>query len=244
MADLSTYQKAADAIYNPQLDAEMAQNSQSLKNAQAALDSEQTGIEPAYQTAIRNLNDQTLQNEGKINQLYSQRLGGQFSGLQGNDMGMMYSKATQAKSDIETSRANKLADIASRRTLAQGTYDTNANALRSKYSGMKAQYAQDNYNDAIKQEQANAAAIKAASIKSAAASAAQSDPTAPFTSAFAAWMKNQGKMASRQAQDAYINSLFDNYGIKSNDARQVVWNAINAQFNRVGDPTKDWTYKR
>lgn len=71
-----------------------------------------------------------------------------------------------------------------------------------------------------------------------------SDPTAPLTSALGAWMKSQGKMPSRQAQDAFVNSWFDSNGIKGADNRQLGWNAVNATFQRVSDPTKDWTWKK
>lgn len=78
----------------------------------------------------------------------------------------------------------------------------------------------------------------------AAAAADDSDPTSTFTKAFATWMKGQKKMPSRQAQDKYINSLFERYGISDKTARQVVWNAVNSEFKRSSDPTKDWTWKR
>lgn len=71
-----------------------------------------------------------------------------------------------------------------------------------------------------------------------------SDPIQPFISSFASWMKGNKSMASRQQQDAYINSLFNRYGIKDTGARQVVWDSINSQFKRSSDPTKDWTWRR
>lgn len=71
-----------------------------------------------------------------------------------------------------------------------------------------------------------------------------SNPVQPFIDQFASWMKGNKKMASRQQQDAFINSLFSQYGIGDRGARQVVWNTINAQFKRTSDPTKDWTWQR
>lgn len=70
------------------------------------------------------------------------------------------------------------------------------------------------------------------------------NPANVFINDFAKWMSGQKSMASRQAQDAYINSLFDQYGIRDKGARQIVWDAINAQFKRVSDPTKDWTWAK
>lgn len=71
-----------------------------------------------------------------------------------------------------------------------------------------------------------------------------SNPVSPFIDSFAKWMKGNKSMASRQQQDAYINSLFNQYGIKDIGARQVVWDAINAQFKRSSDPTQDWTWRK
>lgn len=73
---------------------------------------------------------------------------------------------------------------------------------------------------------------------------AASNPVQPFITSFANWMKGNKTMASRQDQDRFINSLFDQYGIRDTGARQVVWDAINAQFKRSSDPTQDWTWRR
>lgn len=173
MADLATYQAQANSIYDPQLQADQAQAQQKLNATNASLDSQQATIEPAYQQAIQNLKDTTTQNTGKINQLYSQRLNGQISGLQGNDMGMMYAKAGQQQTSLETDRANKLATIASQRTLAQQGYQTDVGSLTSKYNGQKAEYTQSNYNSAVQADKQNAATAAAANAKAGAASQKQ-----------------------------------------------------------------------
>lgn len=153
MADLAQYQQSAASIYDPQLQAELEQLAQKKRSVLTALGEEEKTIEPEYQRALRGLGEQTRENEGKINQLYSQRLGGQFSGLQGNDMGMMFSKAADRRTDIETARAGKLSGIASRRTLAEQEEATGGNALRSRYTGLKNQYAQQAYERALREEE-------------------------------------------------------------------------------------------
>lgn len=157
MAQLATYQNEANSIYDPQLTAELIQANQKSKDQLVNIDQEQQTVEPAYQTALRGLKDQTLQNEGKINQLYNSRLGGNFSGLQANDAGMMYSKAGQQRADIETSRANKLSSFAQRRTQVLSDDAATATALKSRYGGMKNQYAITGYQNAVTQEQKLAA---------------------------------------------------------------------------------------
>lgn len=103
----------------------------------------------------------------------------------------------------------------------------------------------------MEQEQARQqAALAQASARSGGGGSAGSDnPVAPFLSGFQSWIgqrKQQlgGKIPSRQEQDNYVNSLFNQYGIKDKGARQIVWQSINQQFGRAADPTKDWTYKR
>lgn len=71
-----------------------------------------------------------------------------------------------------------------------------------------------------------------------------SNPVQPFIQQFQQFIAQNKNQASRQAQDRYINSLFDQYGISDKASRQVVWNAINAQFKRTSDPTKDRLWKR
>lgn len=100
------------------------------------------------------------------------------------------------------------------------------------------------------QEQARQQAASArASSGGGGGSSGSDNPVAPFLSAFQSWIAQRkqqlgGKIPSRQEQDNYVNSLFNQYGIKDRGARQIVWQSINQQFGRTADPTKDWTYKR
>src|ERR1044072_6722791 len=102
-----------------------------------------------------------------------------FSGLQGNDMGMMYSKANQNRTDIETTRANKLTDLAKPRSMTLAEERSQGEVLRSKYRGMKNQYAQSLYNQALKDEEDRRRFDEQMAMRrqSAAQSAASSTPT-------------------------------------------------------------------
>lgn len=153
MADLSTYQTAANAVYDPQQQAEGAQLT-TTKNANIATDESQKGqINTDYAAAIQNLQNTTNDNVGSINQLYTLRLGGNFSGLQGNDLGQMFARATQTQGNIEATRANKINGINTDENNVNQQFNTAYNGLGSKYSSLKADYANTNYAAAVKDEQ-------------------------------------------------------------------------------------------
>jgi len=153
MADLATYQNQANSIYDPQ-QANAAAALTADKTAQInTLEGNKGTIGQDYATAIQNLNQTTQGNVGTINQLYTQRLGGNFSGLQGNDMGQMFARAHQDQTNIETTRANKLNDLAIQEGNVNNKYTVDNNALTGKYSALKNQYAYAGYASALKQEQ-------------------------------------------------------------------------------------------
>lgn len=148
---LSTYQQAAQDIYEPQKTAEAASIKTNEQNTVNELEAGKGQIQTNYQTAIDSLN-QTLQtNIGKINQLYTERLGGNFSGLQGNDVGGMLAAGTKQLTSIESTRANALNEIAIKEAGVKSTADTDLSNLTGKYQSLEAKYSQDTYNSASKQ---------------------------------------------------------------------------------------------
>lgn len=148
---LATYQQAAQSIYEPQKAADITQAQATTAADIANMESGKGQIQTDYQTAINNLTATTNANVGKINQLYTERLGGNFSGLQGNDLGSMFGKAAQAQGVIESTRANKLAAIATSETNAQNQLGATISSLTSKYQGEEANYAQSSYSSAVKE---------------------------------------------------------------------------------------------
>lgn len=227
MANIQDYQNQAASIYDPQLQAELASLTQKKQRTLAGLADEERTIEPEYQRAIRGLGDQVRESEGRINQLYSQRLGGQFSGLQGNDLGMMYSKAHQSRGDIETNRANKLASIASRRRLAEEEELTGANALRSRYSGLKTQYAQQAYQRALEQEENRRRWEEEMSLnrqRAAASSAPQMPSINQFlVQAFSGYKPAYEGGTAYYTEREIIPALMANYGLSERDAANLAY---------------------
>lgn len=179
---LSTYQAAANAIYQPQLQGDIttAKNTETgdIANEEALKGQVQTD----YQSAIDKLTQTTNTNVGKINQLYTERLGGNFSGLQGNDLGTMFATASQNQATIESTRANKLAAIATTETNDQNTYDSTVQSLTSKYQGEEADYADTAYSAAVKQantDQLNQEKLAISEAKLGISEAKASDGPAP-----------------------------------------------------------------
>jgi len=147
---LATYQTAAQSTYAPQLASDITTAEATTASDIANLEAGKGQINTDYQTAVDNLTSSTNSNVAKINQLYTQRLGGNFSGLQGNDLGSMFGKAAQARGIIESTRANKLTAITTGETNASNTLNANISALTSKYKGLEASSAQSAYTAATK----------------------------------------------------------------------------------------------
>lgn len=153
MADLAAYQQAAQNIYEPQKQSEQIALTATRDTTKNALEAQKGEVNNDYQQAIDKLT-QSVQDEGaNINLLYSQRLGGNFSGLQGNDMGQMFAKANQQQGYIATTRANKLNEITTGETNADINYGAGVAALTPKYQSLESQYAQEGYGSALKGEQ-------------------------------------------------------------------------------------------
>lgn len=153
MADLGAYQAAAASIYDPQLQSEVTQAGAVRDTTKNALESQKGQVNTNYQSAIDQLTQSVEDQTGQINQLYSQRLGGNFSGLQGNDMGKMFSRANQQTATIASTRVNKLNEITTGQTNADIAYAAGVASLTSRYQGLKSQYANENYGAAVKSEQ-------------------------------------------------------------------------------------------
>ncbi len=154
---LSDYQTAANAIYEPQKAAEATSLASTRTQNINTLEAQKGQVSTDYQSAIEKLTQSVQDQSAQINQLYSQRLGGNFSGLQGNDMGKMFSRANQTQGIIEQTRLNKLNQIATGETNVNLQYNTDVGNLTSKYGSLESQYAQSAYGAAVKaqRDQAN-----------------------------------------------------------------------------------------
>lgn len=144
------YEAAAKAQYEPQLQADITTGKSNTAAQVANLESTKGQINTDYTSAIQNLQNSVQDQTGQINQLYTSRLLGNFSGLQGNDMGKMYSRANQQQGTIESTRANKLSSVATQQTNLQNAEIANESALTSKYQGLEAGAASSGYQSAVK----------------------------------------------------------------------------------------------
>lgn len=149
----ANYESAARAIYEPQKQAEATALGATRDMTKNTLESQKGQVNTDYQSAVDNLTQAIQDQTGQINQLYSQRLGGNFSGLQGNDLGNMYGRANQQRANIESTRANKLAEITTGQTNADIAYGAGMASLEPKYQSMETQYAQNAYGSALKDYQ-------------------------------------------------------------------------------------------
>lgn len=150
---LSDYQAAAQAIYQPQLEADITTSKASSASKIANLETSKGQIQTNYTSAIQNLQNSVQDQTGKIGQLYTSRLLGNTSGLQGNDMGEMYARANQTQGTIESSRANALNGISVQQANINNEELAGESALRGKYQGLQADYANSGYSSAVKDYQ-------------------------------------------------------------------------------------------
>ncbi len=148
--NLSDYQSAAQAIYQPQLQADITTSKANSAAQVANLESSKGQIGTNYNAAIQNLQNSVQDQAGKIGQLYTSRLLGNISGLQGNDMGEMFSRAGQQQATIESTRVNALNSVATQEANVQNQEIAGESALASKYQGLQAEYANSGYASALK----------------------------------------------------------------------------------------------
>jgi hypothetical protein len=150
---LSTYEQAAQSIYEPQKAAEATALGATRDTTKATLESQKGQIGTDYEQALQSLKDSITQQSGQISQLYTQRLLGNISGLQGNDMGNMFSKANQQQAIISETRANKLNAISTAEGNADIAYNSGMASLTPKFQSQEQQYAQSAYGSAVKNYQ-------------------------------------------------------------------------------------------
>lgn len=148
---LATYQAAALAQDQPLEQAEQTTADAAHQANLNTLTEQQSEINPEYDQALTALQTQLTGETGTLNQKYTEALQGNFSGLQGNDLGMLYSKANQDVTSIQTQRTNALNEVATKITNEDLTYQAGNTALVSKYQGQEAADANSMYSAALKE---------------------------------------------------------------------------------------------
>lgn len=141
----ASYMQAAEAVYQPQEQAEATSLQATDTTTKNTLQAEVPQIQTDYQSAIDKLTLSVQNQTASINQLYSQRLGGNFSGLQGNDLGSMYAQANEQQSIISQTEANKLSEITTEEGNADITYQADLSALTPKYQSLEESAAETSY---------------------------------------------------------------------------------------------------
>jgi hypothetical protein len=147
---LATYEAQATAEYAPQLAADQTTAAATHTANENTLATEKSSVGTQYDIQEQTLNDTVKTQAAQISSLYSTRLLGNFSGLQGNDMGMMFSKANQDETNIETQRTNAVNAINTSIANEDLNYTASESALTSKYQGLEAGAASTAYNSAVK----------------------------------------------------------------------------------------------
>lgn len=244
--DLATYQQAAQAIYAPQQTADETTAKASTASDIANEESLKGGVQTDYQTAINNLTTTTNQNVAKINQLYTTRLGGNFSGLQGNDLGSMFATASQNQATIESTRANALAGIATTETNDQNELNATLSSIASKYQGEEEDYADTNYGAAVKeydteQYQQEELALKQESIDAANARASAPSESATNASNLAS-LNAQYKAAltqkGAQGKDSYVSPTTYNAALRAYEGDGGTKAQFTAAFSGYANPNQ------
>lgn len=150
----ASYMTAAEAFYQPQQQADTIALQTTDTTTKNTLEAEKPQIQTDYTSAIDKLTQSVQDQTGQINMLYSQRLGGNFSGLQGNDLGQMFSRANEQQSIISQTEANKLAQITTEEGNADITMNSGIAALTPKYQALEEGAAASSYTADQKAAQA------------------------------------------------------------------------------------------
>lgn len=162
---LATYQAAANAIYQPQQAADDATALATDTTTKATLEAEKPQIATDYTSAIDKLTQSVTNQNAQIGQLYATRLGGNFSGLQGNAMAQVFASADEQQGIIESTEANKLAQITTEEGNADTTYQADLSSIASKYQGDEADEANSAYDTALNDYNDQEAETERAEIK-------------------------------------------------------------------------------
>lgn len=224
----AAYQQAAQSIYAPEEAADNAALAATRDTTKNTLEASKGDVQNTYQQAVDALTQSTQDNAANINLLYSQRLGGQFSGLQGNDLGGMFAKATQQQGYIESERASKLNQITAGEANADIDYNAGVNANTSKYQSEENEYALNAYgaDQKAQQDQSNADRAYNLDVAKYKLSAANSN------TANAAQQK--------QADMGTIATTLQNKAGKDGHVSQETWNAAMSEWTAAGYSAGDF----
>lgn len=164
---MADYTAQANAIYDPQQAADTATETAAYNATKASFGNETNAANTAYTQALAAAGTARDASSAKMDAVALSH--GLFSsGLAANQQRLVYQDYQNNADKIATTRAQKLADIATRSTANDQGYQAKLAALSSKYQGEKANYVATHQN-----EDAKAAAAAAAAAQRQAASDAR-----------------------------------------------------------------------
>jgi hypothetical protein len=160
------YAAQANAEYDPQLAAEQTTLNADRAASATAFGTETNSANNAYNDALK-AGAQTRDAGYAHDDAVAVAHGLYSSGLAANAQHLTYQHYADNASHTAELRAQKLSDIATRRTNADQGYTAKSGALTSKYQGLKAGYVNQHNNDDAKQAAAEARANARAARSSA-----------------------------------------------------------------------------
>lgn len=146
---LATYESMAQAQYGGQQAAEQTQATATHQANLNTLNTELGSVGTQYDLQEEGLKSTVQQEAGQIAQTYATSLLGNTSGLQGNDMGEMFSKANLQQQSIESQRTNAINSINTSIANENIQYGANESAITSKYQSLEESAADSMYSSAV-----------------------------------------------------------------------------------------------
>lgn len=216
---MADYAGAAASIYEPLYNADAASAKQNLDATNAGLDTNTRDANSAYDQAITNAQTTTAGEQNKSD--FTLNTHGLWqSGLAANASRIIGQNYATNANNIAVARAGKLADIASKRQLAQSGYNTDLGGLRSKYSSAESKYVADAQAADAKQAAANARAAQSASNRAPSAYDRNVGFNNDLLAAFDA--VNQPGAYHPFAREKVAQTLAATYGIPMDQAQKQV----------------------
>ena len=146
---LSEYESQATSEYAPQESSALTTQGATHQANLNTLNTNLNDVGAQYDIQEEQLGSSVQQEAGQIAQTYATSLLGNTSGLQGNDMGEMFSNANLQEQSIETQRTNAINSINTSITNEDLTNNADTEAIQSQYAGEEASAADTAYNDAV-----------------------------------------------------------------------------------------------
>lgn len=213
MDNTATYTAQAQSIYQPQEDAEQ-QTDQAAENAkQVGYATETTDTNDAYTQALADAQKATDTASAKDDFVAATH--GLFnSGLAANAQRLTYQDFQDNVTKISTTRADKLASIASTEQADNASYQSQLGALKSKYQGEEADYVATHVNDDAKAQATQAAELQREEI-----SAANKEPSATD---------------KQEGVNSQLTSLFEGYDPKNTQQQGYTEKVVIPQLMSMG----------